>query len=508
MTNKAIKNLKYYSLLFFITNAIIASCQCSFQYISNDTTFQDYIEFIDCPKNKDEIITIGSRINRGVINDSVFNAPVFKSFDYCGNMLTKHAYQYIGNYKLIHRPIPTHNTYKDEPIGNTAIKLKEDNYLLVDKANDTTSNALVMILFNIDGNGIIKTFKTLELNDNEANHTALKNVLELKDGKILVILWDYSFQYSFYYFDENFNFLYLNSLSLGRGIRAIKEIENGEFICTALAYDNASFQFYRLDNNGETKWIKSPYDIFGSAREIIIENNKMYITGSISFAGKGAFGILLICDLDGNILREYKYDFYCKPRFCSAYPDSDYTYFISGYVMKCDLSDSSGSDIAILRIDSSGRILWSKLFDFRNSLGTSDVLGYYNDFGGFKIAKANDGGIVTNGMTRYIRNLPGGVLYEDALLLKTEASITKNTQFNELKLDFNLAINPVSDVLNITGPLELIKIWAIYSIKGEQLFSGSTWSGQFNLDNIVSGIYAIEITDKKNVSHILKFVKI
>ena len=111
--------------------------QCSFQYISNDTVFQDYIEFIYPRKDADEIVTIGSRINRGFTNDSVFNAPVFMVFDYCGKIINKNFYNYIGSYKLKHEPMPTHNTYKEEPIGNTIINTNKDEFLIVDKAFDT-----------------------------------------------------------------------------------------------------------------------------------------------------------------------------------------------------------------------------------------------------------------------------------------------------------------------------------------------------------------------------------
>ena len=76
------KILKYSSYLVLSFLVFYSSAQCSFQYISNDTVFQDYIEFLYPLKINDEIITIGSHINRGIINDSVFNAPVFQTFDY------------------------------------------------------------------------------------------------------------------------------------------------------------------------------------------------------------------------------------------------------------------------------------------------------------------------------------------------------------------------------------------------------------------------------------------
>ncbi|MBL0238032.1 MAG: hypothetical protein IPQ02_15885 [Saprospiraceae bacterium] len=329
------KSLRFAFVQIFVCTAIIASAQCPFQYISNDTVFQVYIEFIFPTKNVNEITSTGTRVNRGIINDSVFNTPVFQIFDDCGNILNQTIYKYVGNFRLIHKSIPTHRSYKNEPIGNTTIKVKDDEFLLVDRAYDISSNEFQMILFKIDDTGVINSYNTTALNINEINQTTVKHVLLLKDNKILVIVWDNAEQYTFYYFDKNLNYLLKKSLSLVRGIRAIKEADNGEFICTSLVNDNSAFQFYRFDTTGEIKWMVSPYNNSGSAREILIENNKLYITGSA-----GAFGVFLICDMEGSIIKEFKYDtFFCEPRFCSAHLGSDSTYTIGGYIKHCDVAD-------------------------------------------------------------------------------------------------------------------------------------------------------------------------
>lgn len=490
----------------FACTAIIASAQCSFQYISNDTVFQDYIEFIYQMKNVNEIIGIGTRVNRGIINDSVFNAPVFQIFDDCGNILNKTVYKYIGNSRLIHKSLPTHGSYKNEPIGNTTIKIKDDEFLIVDRAHDISTNEFQMILFKINEKGVIKSYNTTTLNINEINQTTVKHVLLLKDKKILVILWDNSEQYTFYYFDENLNYLLKKSLSLVRGIRAIKEADNGEFICTSLVNDNSAFQFYRFDTTGEIKWMVSPYNNSGSAREILIENNKLYITGSA-----GAFGVFLICDMEGSIIKEFKYDtFFCEPRFCSTLLESDSTYTIGGYIKHCDLADKRGSDIAIFRIDAHGKILWDRLYDFRNALSTSDSRGYYNDYGGFVLAKTTDGAIITLGMSKYSRSSPGGIYHEDAVLIKTEPIVvsTKDLQLNFVNYQFNLLGNLVKDNLSIEGPFDLIKNWSIISLKREVVTYGYKWSDPVNISDIKGGMYALKILDRNNFEYLLKFVKI
>ena len=83
--------------------------------------------------------------------------------------------------------------------------------------------------------------------------------------------------------------------------------------------------------------------------------------------------------MDGALLKEFKYDtFYCQPRFCSTYLSPDNSFIIAGYIQHCQSSDSSGSDVAIIKIDTNGTILGSKLYDFRNALGTYDSKGHYS----------------------------------------------------------------------------------------------------------------------------------
>lgn len=490
-------------ILIFSCFTIIARTQCSFEYISNDTVFQDHIEFIHPKKNANEIITIGSRINRGLINDTVFNAPVFQIFDYCANILTKTVYNVIEKFKLNHKRLPFHQSYLEEPIGNTAIAIDETQFLIVDKAIDTISNQQVLILFRIDDTGQIRSFKTLNLNSQEANQNAIKNVLKLKDGRFLVILTDNIVQYDFYYFDAYSEFLYKKSFNLGRGIRSIVEIDNNEFICSSNTTEKASFQFYRIDTSGQIKWIVTPYTVTGSAREILIEDAKIYIVG-----GSGVHGVFMICDFEGNTLKEFIYDsIYCKQRFCSAYIASDSYYYIGGYIQHCDKNDKRGQDICILKMDPNGKLVWNKTYDFRNELGTSGNQSYYTDFGGFMIRKTNDGGIITNGMSKYFAVTPGIELHEDALLIKTEAGLVKNNQITKGPHHFELTANIIQNNLNIIGPTNDIKKWVLYNLQGASLVQGSNWSTDLEIGNLHLGVYVLNIMDQNNCNYYFKFIK-
>lgn len=503
------KKVRIY-LLIYSSIPWILNAQCSFQYISNDTIYQDYIELIYSKKNKDEIVAIGSQINRGTINDSVFNAPVFRTFDYCGKVINKIIYQFIGNNKLAHRPMPTHNTYKEEPIGNTNLKLQNNGFLLVDKATDTLLNQQVLILFSIDENGKLVHYQTLNITDNEANHSAIKNVIELRDGNILVILWDYSDRYSFYYFDKNYDYLYKKSFSLGRGIRNIKQLDNGDFICTSLAYDNYSFQIYRMDTDGEIKWMLTPFNTFGSAREVLIKNNTIYITGAVNYGIKSPFGVFMICDINGSILKQFIYDtFFCQPKFCSAYLNSDNTFVLAGYIEYCDANDIRSPDLAIIGIDTSGSILWNELYNFENAIGTKGPGGYNTDYGGFAIARANDGSMIINGMSRYSGLRPGGILHDDAILVKTLPIVESNLDIQNKyqNPEYYLKSTLLNKTLDIFGPVEKIVTWMIFSIQGKVLLTGHKWENQLTINEIKSGIYIIKLMDMKKTQYYFRFVK-
>jgi hypothetical protein len=496
-------------IVLFAQICNMVSAQCSFQYISNDTVFQDYISTIYPGKKDNYIYTTGSRINRGVLNDSIFNAPVFTSFDSCGNIINKTIFRNIGLNKIKHSPIPKHTSYPMEPIGNSSIRIREDEFLFVDKAIDTVLNKTVLILFKIDNNGTLVEYNTYNLNSHEANQTTIKHVLKLQDGNILIILWDHNTEYNFYYFSENLDYLNKQVFNLGRGIRSINEISNGEFICTSLASGTSSFQFYKFDTSGsgKIKWIVTPYNYSGaSARDVRIINNKIYITGAT-----GLFGVFLICDIDGTILNEVRFDnFYCDQRFCSSNVYEENAIIISGYVKNCKSMDSSGYDISIIKIDTNGTLLWHKLYDFRSGLGTLDSDGYYNDFGGFFSAIANDGSVLTNGISRYKRLSPGGILHEDAVLLRTEPILITNLEnkLNKENKQFKISPNPVQSKINMEGPLELIINWIIYSMQGEPLYKGHAWQEGINIQKLKPGMYILQLTDQKNRRTILKFIKV
>lgn len=196
--------------------------------------------------------------------------------------------------------------------------------------------------------------------------------------------------------------------------------------------------------------------------------------------------------MEGSIIREFKYDtFFCEPRFCSALLGTDSTFTIGGYIKHCDVADKRGSDIAIFRIDASGKILWDRLFDFRNVLGTSDSRGYYNDFGGFVLAKATDGAIITTGMSKYSRSSPGGIYHEDAVLIKTEPIVvsTKDLQFNFVNYQFNLLCNLVKDNISIKGPVYLINSWSIFSLKRDVLLNSYKWSNPVKIKQHKGGMH-------------------
>ncbi len=495
---------RYFSSIAFMLTSLWVSGQCSFQYISNDTFFQDYIEFIYPEIGADKIQTIGSRFIRSFTDDTTFNAPIFQTFDYCGSILNKVVYQNVDRYKLIHNRIPKSSTYLSEPIGNSAIRLQANEFLLVDKAFDTITNVDNYLIFlKLDEEGKIKHWYTFPVTLDELSLT-IKHVLELKDGRILVILWDYlTDNYSFYYFDKNYHLNELRQSVLTRGIRAIKEIGCNEFICTSLKSDSSGFQFYRIDSINQVEWMMSPYRSYGSARDILIKEDKIYIVGSVNF------GVVLICNQDGNIIKEYRIDTFPDQRFYSLLLTTNDDIFLSGYITHLN-SDKRGEDVAVFHLDSTGKVVEYKLYDFRNSSGTTGYQGFYTDYGGFGIAKANDRGIITFGMSKYYRTRSGGLPHEDALLIKTEPGIISKTknQFQSEAFKYNLLNNPVDEYMNLTGDTDLIEHFMVYNLNLDEVYSARKWSGPVNVGNLISGIYILKTIDKNNNYHFFKFIKI
>lgn len=481
--------------------------QCSFEILSNDTIYQDYIELIHSKKNSDEIITIGSRINRGIISSEIFNAPLFKSYDYCGNILTDTFYLFFNSIKLSHRPLATHYTYKNEPIGNKAIAISDNEFLIVDNGQDTLTNELKLVLFRINAKGKLLGINTLNLNDLQANHKTIKHVIKLKDDKLLVILWDYFNEYTFFYFDVNYNLLYSKDFTLPRGIRSLQEINNGEFICTTLAYDSLTFQFYKLDTNGLINWITNPYNINGSASEIQILNNKLYITGGANQINKGNFGAFIICDLNGNILRQFKFDTIGNNmRLCSAFIESENEFILGGYIY--NNVENNAEDILIFKIDSTGQINWLNLYNFKSGIGTSGPRGYFKDYGGFGITKTNDGGIVTYGSSQYRSNINGVPLHDDATLIKTKPILISSNKNNKtIQNEFYLNSNLISSELNLNGSTHHIKSWSIYTLQGVEIFKGNNWLNPINIEALLPQIYVLTIADKFNNNYSISFLK-
>jgi hypothetical protein len=381
--------------------------------------------------------------------------------------------------------------------------LNDTHFLLVDKGFDTLKNEFVLILFEIDKQGNIIRNNVLPITPNEANNRVIKHVIKLHDDKLLVILWNYFEEYTFFYFNDNLEFNSKTNLSLGRGIRNLKETPSGDFICTSLAYDNNSFQLYRFDTSGAIKWTITPYSSFGTARDLVIKNDSLFVVGGIGLQ----FSVFMICDLNGQIFKNYKYNsFYCKSRFCNLFLESDNSFVIGAYAEHCDTRDNRGSDIAILGIDTQGEISWERLYNFKSALGTTDPNGYYTDFGVTMIDKTTDGSFVTNGVSRYSRLTPGGVLHEDALLIKTEPIITSNKySFEEKVNNYKLMNNLIETDLILIGPIENIINWRIFSPEGNIYLHGKRWTNSLSPNILNSGLYFLTITDKYNSIYNLKF---
>ncbi len=495
-------NNLFHGILIIIISFEIAHAQCDFTYLSNDTLYQDNIEFVSQDYNTSNIITIGSRYARQSQNDSIFNATIFQIFDECGSKIFTKAIRSIDSFKIKHERLPFHHTYIQEPVGNSTIQFNENLFFIADKAIDTILFKNVLIIYTLNTKGNITKYSTLTLSSGEANQNIVKNVLKLKNGHTLVVLWDNLYQYLFYYFDENLNFINLSSFNLGRGIRSIIESENGNFYCSSLAYDKTSFQLYKLYSNGDFVILSSPFNQFGSIRDIGLFNNKIYCVGGVATSG-----VFMTCDTTGSILKILQYDStYCQQRFCSFSKDIDPFIYIGGYLQYCDKSDQRGSDIFLMKIDSIGIPSEYKLFNFKSNLGTTGDNDYYSDYGGFVTLKLKDGSILTNGRSLYRAQYTGVPLHEDAVIIKTQALLSSLTNNNPIINRSPFIVTNNHQFLSIQGPIETIKNWKILNLNGEIVCSGKSVNSTIDISSLHSGIYLICITDFRSLNYSVKFI--
>jgi hypothetical protein len=495
-------NFVLQGIVILFINFEIVHAQCEFTYLSNDTLYQDYIEFVSEDNNTSSIITIGSRYARRSQNDSLFNATVFQIFDECGTKQFTKVIRTIESFKIKHERLPFHHTYLQEPVGNITIQFNDKLFFIADKAIDTNLLKNVLILYTLDTKGNLVNYNTLTLSSGEANQNVVKNVIRLKNGQVLVVLWDNSYQYLFYYFDEKLNFKSLSSYNLGRGIRSIIEAENGGFYCSSLTYDKTSFQLYKLNVNGGITLLSTPFNQFGSIRDIGLYNNRIYCVGGVA-----ASGVLMICDTIGTIVNLFQYDTaYCQQRFCSFSKDKDQFVYISGYLQHCDKSDQRGSDIFITKIDSIGYPSEYKLFNFKSDLGTSSDGDYYSDYGGFTTLKIKDGSIITNGKSLYRAQYSGVPLHEDAIIIKTKELLSGSTNNKSNYISSPFIIYNNHQFLSIQGPIETVKNWKISNLNGGIIYSGNALNSSIDISTLHSGIYFICLTDCRAQNYSVKFI--
>ncbi|MBK9107755.1 MAG: hypothetical protein IPM92_05080 [Saprospiraceae bacterium] len=433
------------ALMAFLMKAQSGISQCSFQYISNDTAHQDYIDIVFEEDSTKNIISFGSRFSRYNTSNSIFNALVFQKFSECGELLQYNANSTYGSYLLRPERLPYHPSYyPEEFIGNHCLQTGQDRFVCAVKVQDSISRLRYVMLVEINNEGEFLKHGVSPISAQKANQFLLSHLLQLANKQFIAILWDLATGYEFLYFDEAFEFQYAKTFTIDRGIRAIKSLPNGDFICSAAASDKYGFQFYRMDSLAQIKWIQTPVEVFGSIRDFIVQNDSIYLVGNY-----GNTAALLIADLNGKILQSYLYTQqpYCNQRFCSVLLNDDQSASVGAYVRHCDPDDPRGADLAIFTIDSNGSITNQESYNFISRLGNgnSSQKNYFTDFGCYGLTKTLDQGLLMYGTSMYSDVNFNAVLHHDALLVKTKPQhvVQTKNQLDGLSLDIKLKTNLV-----------------------------------------------------------------
>lgn len=153
---------------------------------------------------------------------------------------------------------------------------------------------------------------------------------------------------------------------------------------------------------------------------------------------------------------------------------------------------NGGTDVYLLRIDTNFNKIWETSFG-----GTLDESGY-------SIKPTPDAGCIITGQT-YSFN----ITLADIYLIKTNAlgEATSIRDFSVPSNPISIYPNPARDFINLKSKSPIEK-YVIYDINGKALYQSIPLSKNIEIaiNNLVNGIYFIEITTDKNV-FTRKFIK-
>ncbi|HRG69638.1 MAG: T9SS type A sorting domain-containing protein [Saprospiraceae bacterium] len=501
-------------LIYFIQ--LNTYSQCEFAILSNDTIFQDRIQNVFDDNINEQIVVFGSRHVRKELNnpDSIFNAPIFYKFDYCGNLLSSKIFQYIDSFKIDHRNFQYNPVYFYESTAHRVFQFNPHSFHLVLPLIDTLNKIGFYSIVEIDYEGNILNFSKLMVSQNEYQLYA-QTLVKFSETNYCLFLQDYQQQINAIYFlDGAFNARYkLQNVSLDP-IRSIIATEDNKFIICTYSESNATANISKYDTAFNLEWNLLPYgNRFGTIRQFLKKGENYIAIGSIksnfNFPNQDLpYGIILEFSAQGNLINELKINSKKGSlEFSSLIIDANRNYNISGYLNST--SDSSGSDVIIYQLDTFGKILWDTSYNFKNNFGTSSTRGYFHDYGGDKIIKLKDNSLLTFGYTEY--SPPNWAtnrkLHEDATLIKTRTNSIHTQTVQSEKHSISLFPNPFSDYIQLIGQMDQVTNYKIFSIEGMELLFGDNNFTSINTTSLPCGSYILQIFFKNKTMLCKKLIK-
>ncbi len=206
--------------------------------------------------------------------------------------------------------------------------------------------------------------------------------------------------------------------------RAVLESPDEGFIAigSTNSYGSGGYDVYifKVDSSGYPLWSRTyggPGDDHGYA--LCARSDKYLIIGSTDFYGQGMRDIFLIkIDQNGDTIWTKTYGDSLDEIGYSIVSTGD------GGLLICGTTNSAGAggyDVIIIKLDSLGRIIWSKTYG-----------GFLDDFG-YSLDKTNDGGCIITGKTYSFGN--GGA---DVYIIKVDSignlewSTTYGSNYDEI----------------------------------------------------------------------------
>jgi|AntAceMinimDraft_17_1070374.scaffolds.fasta_scaffold00511_11 hypothetical protein len=190
--------------------------------------------------------------------------------------------------------------------------------------------------------------------------------------------------------------------------RSIQQTNDNGYIIAGYTYNfstsNKDVFLVKTDSVGDTLWTKTfggtDYDEGYSVQQT--NDNGYIVTGYTKSFGAGAYDVYLIkTDAIGDTLWTKTFGGTAWDKGYSVRQTNDTGYVITGYTKS---SGAGGSDVYLIKTDSSANIIWTKTFG-----GTDQDEGY-------SVKQTNDNGYIITGFTESF-----GIGNKDVYIIKTDS---------------------------------------------------------------------------------------